>query len=158
MVTACSKRTFTEGFPILPRFVLIRITPFAPRTPYTALADASFSMENDSISAGSILFRSRSMPSTRTKGLLLPLKDEIPRIKKVELSYPGSPVRCAPMTPASCPIKLVLMERLVPTCNFLGSIVVTAPTTETFFCLPKPTTTTSSNVFASSFSATLTFN
>ena len=57
------------GLPTLPGLVLIRITPLAPRTPYTAVAEASFSTVNDSISSGSILLKLRSTPSTNTSGL-----------------------------------------------------------------------------------------
>ena len=38
---------FTTGFLLLPRLVVRRITPFAPFTPYTAVAEASFNTEID---------------------------------------------------------------------------------------------------------------
>ena len=98
---ACSNLKSTDGFATVPRLVLTMITPFAPLTPYMALAEASFNTENDSISAGSISFMLRSTPSTNTKGWLLPLNDEIPRIQKFELSYPGSPLGWKAITPAN---------------------------------------------------------
>src|SRR5690606_1869890 len=58
------------GLPALPRLVVMRITPLAPLTPYTAVADASFNTDIDSISLGSRLLRSRSTPSTSIKGAL----------------------------------------------------------------------------------------
>ena len=36
----------------LPRLVVMTITPFAPRIPYAAVADASFRIVNVSISSG----------------------------------------------------------------------------------------------------------
>ena len=83
---ACSTRISTLGGATEPRLVLINITPFAPRTPYIAEADASFSTENASISAGSMSLSERSTPSTSTSGEVLPEKDAIPRIQKFELS------------------------------------------------------------------------
>ena len=44
----------TTGLLVSPRLVVIKITPFAPRTPKTAVAEASFSTEKVSISSGSI--------------------------------------------------------------------------------------------------------
>ena len=129
----CSTRTLTEGAAIVPRFVLIIMTPFAPRTPYIALAEASFKTEKDSISAGSRSFKLRSTPSTNTNGEVFPLKEAMPRIQKFELSYPGSPDGCTAITPAKCPAKLLLSEREDPTCNLVGSIVCTEPITESFF-------------------------
>ena len=85
-VIECSTDTLMFVLPECPRLVVIRITPFAPRTPYTALAEASFSTENDSISEISRLFKERSTPSTSTSGELLPLKELIPRIQNSELS------------------------------------------------------------------------
>ena len=37
------------ALPSAPRLVVINITPLAPRTPYMALAEASFNTEKDSI-------------------------------------------------------------------------------------------------------------
>ena len=94
------------------------MTPFAPRTPYTALAAASFSTENDSISAADKSSSVRSIPSTNTNGETpVPLKEEIPRIQKSEPSDPGSPLRCTAITPANCPARLLDTARVVPCCN-----------------------------------------
>src|SRR5690606_4977730 len=41
---------FTLGFRLLPRLVFIKITPLAPRDPYTAVAFASFNTVIDSMS------------------------------------------------------------------------------------------------------------
>ena len=64
----------TTGLLVSPRLVVIRITPFAPRTPNTAVAEASFKTEKLSISSGSICEYSRSTPSTNTNG------DEVPEL------------------------------------------------------------------------------
>ena len=86
-VIACSNLKSIEGLATEPRLVLMIMTPLAPRTPYMALAEASFNTENDSISAGSISFKLRSTPSTNTNGELPPApKVEIPRIQNCELS------------------------------------------------------------------------
>ena len=52
------------GFPSLPRLVVIKITPFAPRIPNTAVAEASFNTVTLSISFGSMSVMLRSTPST----------------------------------------------------------------------------------------------
>ena len=119
----CSTRKLTDGLATSPRLVLMMMTPLAPRTPYMALAEASFSTENDSISAGSMSFRLRSTPSMSTRGLLPLPKVEIPRIQKLESSYPGSPDGFTAMMPASWPARLLLSERDEPTCRSLGWMV-----------------------------------
>ena len=151
----CSTRKLTEGLATSPRFVLMIITPLAPRTPYMALAEASFSTENDSISAGSMSLRLRSTPSINTKGLLPLPKVEIPRIQKLESSYPGSPDGFTAMMPANWPARLLLSEREEPTCRSLGWTVWMEPTTERRFCEAKPVTTSSCSSFLSSFITTL---
>ena len=79
----------------------------APRTPYTAVADASFSVVNDSISSGSMSLNERSTPSTNTSGEEV-LGVEIPRIQISAASFPGSPVRCTATTPARRPANVVV--------------------------------------------------
>ena len=60
-------------------FVVIRITPFAPRTPYME-ADASLRTSTDETNCGSMFEMSLvSRPSTRMSGLLSPLVP-MPRI------------------------------------------------------------------------------
>ena len=89
-----------------PGFVFTITTPLAPRTPYTAVAEASFNTVNDSMSSGSILLKLRSTPSTSTNGLeLCPFLTnvEIPRIQISDSSCPGSPLRCTATTPAIRP-------------------------------------------------------
>src|SRR5690606_17097913 len=137
-----STRRLTTAGPILPRLVAIITTPFAPRTPYTALAAASLRTENDSISSGSRSFKLRSTPSTKTNGRELPPNVLTPRIQKSELLCQGSPDRCTAITPGTIPARLLLRERFGVICNCCGFTVEIAPTTEAFFCVPKPTTTT----------------
>ena len=75
-------------------------TPLAPRTPNTAVAEASFSTVMLSISLGSMSHISRSTPSTWMSG------DESthvawPRTKMEAASLPGSPEYCTVVTPES---------------------------------------------------------
>jgi len=110
---------------------LIKITPLAPRTPYTAVAEASFNTVNDSMSSGSILLKLRSTPSTNTNGLeFWPANVEIPRIQRSESSCPGSPVRCTATTPGKRP---AMAEDKLAVGIFISSIFIEdcAPTTDT---------------------------
>ena len=52
------------ALPSEPRLVVTSTTPLAPRTPKTAVADASLRMVMLSISLGSMSLKSRSTPST----------------------------------------------------------------------------------------------
>src|SRR5690606_38772719 len=122
------------------------MTPLAPRTPYTALAAASFNTENDAIFSGSISCNDRSTASTRTIGLALPVKVLMPLIQKSELLNHGLPLRWTAITPDTIPARLLLSDRLGVICNFAGSTLLMAPTTDAFFWVPNPTTTTSSMV------------
>ncbi|MNY17560.1 hypothetical protein D3C86_1508820 [compost metagenome] len=69
------------------------ITPFAPLAPYIAVADASFKISIDSISAGfiALLFASSNgKPSTTYSGELSCVMDPAPRIT-ILLTSPGCP-------------------------------------------------------------------
>ena len=66
-------------------------------------------------------------------GLLLPEKVEIPRIQKLESSYPGSPERWIPMTPLNFPAKLLDKVRVVPNLSSVGLMVSIDPIIEAFF-------------------------
>ena len=113
---------------------------------------ASFSTENDSIVSGGMLLSIWlviSTPSRISSGDCPEPKVEMPRIQKFAPSAPGSPVFCTAILPAN------EVERLLDdTCNSLGLTDWTAPTSDSFFCTPKPTTTTSSNSFEASTSVT----
>ena len=66
---------------MVPRRVVTRITPLAPRTPNTAVDEASFNIETFSISLGSKSVKSLSTPSTKTNGEAPPLLNvPFPRI------------------------------------------------------------------------------
>ena len=56
------------GFWATPLRVVTNTTPLAARTPYTAVADASFKIEMDSTSSIDKSDISRSTPSTNTNG------------------------------------------------------------------------------------------
>src|SRR3546814_3306581 len=65
--------------PFSPLLVVIRMTPLAPRTPKTAVADASFRIDIDATSLASIVrILSRGTPSIKTSGLF-PFKVAAPR-------------------------------------------------------------------------------
>jgi len=115
---------------------------------------ASFSTENDSIVSGGMLLSIWlviSTPSRISSGDCPDPKVEIPRIQKLAPSAPGSPDFCTAITPAILPLNEV--ERLLDeVCRSLGLTDCTAPTSDSFFCTPKPTTTTSSSLFEASAS------
>ena len=134
--------TFVEklifGFPNSPRFVVIKITPFAPLTPYTAVAEASFKIDNDSTSFGSISFKLfTSIPSTIIKGFCDSAslaKVPTPRIRNVDMSCPGSPLRCTLNNPGILPPSALL---ILACGDCKRSFVVTIeiePVTVSFFC------------------------
>ena len=89
--------------PSLPRFVVIRITPFAPFTPNTAVAEASLSTEIDSTELMSTPLIGRSIPSTNTSGSL-PFHELLPRIMILGSSSPGKPELCIVTTPGKLPV------------------------------------------------------
>ena len=131
-----SARALIFGLPSEPFFVVMMITPFAPRTPYTAEAEASFRIEKEAISSVSTKSSSRSMPSTRTNGVADPLKEDTPRIKNsAALAFPGSPERLMATTPASCPAKTFEIDE-PGTLSLVISSVDIAPTTLSFFWFP----------------------
>ena len=76
------------ALPPSPRLVVIKITPLAPRTPNTAVADASFNTEIDATELMSTEFIGRSTPSTSTNGSL-EFQDVTPRIVIFGSSSPG---------------------------------------------------------------------
>ena len=78
------------GLPSLPRLVVMRITPLPPRTPNTAVAEASFSTEMFSTSPKSMSFMPRSMPSMSTSGEAS-FQVETVRMKISASSCPGFP-------------------------------------------------------------------
>ncbi len=128
------------------------MTPFAPRAPYKAVAVASFKTEKFSITSEERAFKSpvdASTPSIKIRGEVGPANVDTPRIQKLAPSAPGSPLLCTATTPAIRPANELLNDE-EGTFNVSGLTVWIEPTTLAFFCVPKPTTTTSSNVSASS--------
>ena len=90
-----STRASNLAFSALPNFVVTKITPLAPRAPYTAVAVASFNTEKALISSGCKRAKSvelDSTPSIKINGSTLPAPNEpTPRTKNCALSCPGSP-------------------------------------------------------------------
>ncbi len=111
-------------FPSFPFFVVMRITPLAPREPYMVVAEASFRMSNDSISLGLIKFSgfvagappipaaetpsgevvdmSSGTPSITYKGCWLERMVLAPRMR-ICAPAPGSPLFWVICTPAILP-------------------------------------------------------
>ena len=115
-----------------------------------AVSEASF--KTDIVLISSILSSliSRSILSTRTKGLLPPPKVEIPLIQNSDIFFPGCPDCIIPIIPGTFPAKA--LDTLEVGFPFISSrsTVETAPVSDIFFCLPKPTTTTSSKLSVAS--------
>ena len=84
MEKVLSKRMSTDIFSDRrPLRVLMRITPLAPREPYSDVAVASFSTEKDSIDSGGMLLSMVefiSTPSSNISGCVFEPKVDIPRI------------------------------------------------------------------------------
>ena len=124
------------GFPSLPLLVVIRITPFAPRIPYTAVDEASFNTERLSISfASSCENDSCSTPSIIIRGEAS-LKVDLPRIRMVAASSPGRPLGCWVITPGSLPTSALVTLATGAATSSLLFIILTAPVTVCFFCDP----------------------
>ncbi len=138
--------------PALPRFVVINITPLAPLEPYMAVSAASFKTEMDLISSIFSSFKSRSILSTKTRGLVPPPKVDIPRIQNSDIFLPGCPDCIIPIIPATFPASALEMLEVGFCFMSSTSTVDTAPVRDIFFCLPKPTITTSSKLSVSSSS------
>ena len=113
-----------------------------------AVADASFSTENDSTSSTFISFKSRSNPSTKTSAELLAPKVEIPRIQNSE-TLPGFPEVCIAKTPGTLPAKALEIAPEGFAFKISTSTLVMAPVTVSFFWAPVPVMTTSSIRLAS---------
>ena len=143
------------ALPSSPRLVVIKITPLAPRTPNTAVADASFNTEMVATELMSTEFMGRSTPSTSTSGSL-EFHDVTPRMVIFGSSSPGFPVVVMVTTPGRLPVRACPKLVTPPVRSKAFELVCAiAPTTEAFFCWPKPTTTTSSNCWLSSSNTTL---
>ena len=125
-------RNDTLGLPTTPFFVEIRMTPFAPRIPYTAVAEASLRMENDAISSVLIRFMSRSTPSTRTSGDEF-THEPMPRIRIVAPSYPGSPLLWRVMIPGMAPPNELESDGAADCSRSLTSTCVREPVIVAFF-------------------------
>jgi len=83
--------------------VVTNITPFAPREPYIAVAEASFNTSIDAISEGfNELSEPPIKPSITTNGPLSACIEFIPRTRIVE-EEPGCPEEDTILTPAKRP-------------------------------------------------------
>ena len=129
--------TLIVGLPDFPLRVVTRTTPFAPRTPNTAVAEASFRIERFSISFGSICENSRSTPSTRIRGDEAPPDSEpLPRTKIEAASSPGCPLVCTVETPGIAPANTLLILATGALSSSFVSIDDKAPVNVAFVCVP----------------------
>ena len=144
-------RTLNCNFSSLPRLVVTNTTPLAPRTPYIAVAEASFNTEKLSTSAGSTSFRLPSNPSINTNAPELYPNVPIPRTQNSDIFFPGSPLDCIEMIPATRPPK-ALAKLVAGNCKLATSTEVTAPVADILRVFaPKASTTTSCSISASGF-------
>ena len=122
-------------------------------------AAASFSTEIFSISCGLIAFISPSIPSMSTNGSTFEPAPIVPTPRILNFlseprEPPPSPVEI--FIPGTIPCKASMVELTGRAEISFAPTVDTAPVTFTFFCVPKATTTTSSNVCV--LSLRMTFN
>ena len=124
------------GLPTFPPLVLMMMTPFAPRTPYTAVAEASLSTVKLSMSSGSMLEMLRGTPSTMVRGaLMLAVRVLIPLIYMVASSNPGSPLLCMATTPATRPA-IDWVRFATGALSSSAVMFCCEPIREIFFCVP----------------------
>ena len=123
-----STERFIFGRPVSPTLVVTMITPLAPLAPNTAVAEASFRTEIVSTSFGSRSAKSRSTPSTRTKGAE-PFQLETPRISSVASFSPGWPLDWMLVTPDSLPVRALVIFAVPELTSDLLSTCEMAPTT-----------------------------
>jgi len=125
-----------RAVPFSPLRVVIIITPLAPRTPNTAVAEASFNTEILAISFGSIdRISSTATPSTIINGFV-PFVVAAPRRNMVTSSRPGSPEVWIVVNPGSFPDKAELRLGDEDFIKSFRSMEATEPMTETFFWVP----------------------
>ena len=152
--TLASKET--SAWPGRPFFVVIMMTPLAPRAPYRALDAASLRTVIDSISPGAIVFMlpSYGTPSTTIRGSLPALTEEIPRTRIVAEAF-GAPLEEISWTPATWParasVTLVTCERE----SFSSSSTLAEPVKASLVVLPNATTMVSSSISVSTSRTTL---
>ena len=104
------------------------ITPLAPFAPNTAVAEASFSTEIVSTSFGSRSAKSRSTPSTSTRGAE-PFQLDTPRMSSVASFSPGWPLVWMLVTPERLPARALVMFVVPELTSDLLSTWEMAPTT-----------------------------
>ena len=144
------------ALPSCPRLVVTRITPLAPFTPNTAVAEASLSTDMFSTEDISTELSGRSTPSTNIRGALL-FHEVCPRRIISGSSSPGIPELCFVTTPGKFPVSAAPTLDTPPArSSTLPEVCEIEPTTEAFFCCPYPTTTTSSSISESSRNITTT--
>ena len=146
--TAAFAEAVTEALPVVPRLVVTRMTPFAPRTPNTAVAEASLRTEMLSISLGSSCEKERSTPSTRTSGSAL-FREPTPRMRMTGSSAPGMAEGCTAETPGRFPWRAFATFATGAFIRPSPLTAETAPVMVTFFCWPYAMTTDSSNAVVS---------
>ena len=112
-----------------------------------AVAEASFSTVNDSMSSTFTSLMSRSKPSTSTRADWLAPKVDMLRTQNSDTS-PGTPLLCMAMMPGTTPASPSATEVDGVVCSWATSTVVTAPVTAILRCAPRPVMTTSSRMLS----------
>ena len=133
--TAVLAETVTDALPGAPRLVVTRMTPLAPRTPNTAVAEASFRIEMSWISLGSSCPNERSTPSTSTSGFAS-FNEPVPRTRMTGSSAPGMADGCTTEIPGNFPCRALLTLATGALSSSSPPTAETAPVTVTFFCWP----------------------
>ena len=120
-----------------PFFVVIRMTPMAPREPYIADEAASFNTSIDSISWGAMLFRlkldvpSTIIPSITIRGCTLRLLLWCPLITNSGFA-PASPLNFRTHNPDTRPCKPVMTLPTWDSCGLKSSTEAMEPVTLRF--------------------------
>lgn len=99
----------------------------------------------DSMLAGFTRYRSPSTPLISTNGLL-PLMELVPRMLMLA-PLPGLPEEVVIFSPDALPYNMCVAVDAERSMNSLLETVEMTPVKLTHFCVPYPTTTTSSSVF-----------
>ncbi len=155
--------------PGVPRFVVMRITPFAASVPYSVAAAGPFTISMDSMSSG-LMSSSRDgscppekrekssevftrMPSTYTSGSFDSDMLLAPRMR-IRLPMPGVPLELKTWTPAVRPWSSSAMLVIGATSvTSAAAIEETALPSSRTRCAPTAVTTTSSSAIAARSSA-----
>ena len=124
------------GLPAFAFLVVTRMTPNAPRAPYTAVEEASFNTEIFSTSSGLTAFKSPSTPSTNTKAEPpAPMEVTLPRILILPV-LTGLPSTIEIVKPGTSPCKERTTFGLLLFSSTSPDTLEIAPMMSRLFCTP----------------------